>query len=145
MARVLALDLGSKRIGVASSDTTRTLASPVEVVLRRGSHQQDHDAIAKIVEEYEPDTMVVGVPLGLNGKEGTAAQLIRAELVELKARFEPMGVNVVVHDERFTTASAHKSLMERKMKAQDRRHVVDKVAAAVLLQAWLDGEKVRTT
>ncbi len=138
VGRVLALDLGSKRIGVASSDLTRTLASPVSVVLRRANHVEDHREIAKIVEEYEPDVIVVGFPLGLDGKEGRATALIRAEVNELEAKFAP--IPLVLHDERFTTATAHQSLKERNMKAQDRRHVVDKVAAAVLLQTWLDGQ-----
>lgn len=137
MARVVSLDLGSKRIGVASSDLTRTLASPVTVVLRGRSHRDDHDAIAKIVDEYEPDAIVVGLPVGLDGKEGQAAALIRAEVAELALRFT---VSIVLHDERFTTATAHRALQERNMKAQERRHVVDKVAAAVLLQSWLDGQ-----
>ncbi len=137
MARVLSLDLGSKRIGVASSDLTRTLASPVTVVLRGRSHRDDHDAIAKIVDEYEPDAIVVGLPVGLDGREGHAAALIRTEVAELERRF---AVPVVLHDERFTTATAHRALQERNVKARDRRHVVDKVAAAVLLQSWLDGQ-----
>ncbi len=137
MARVLSLDLGSKRIGVASSDLTRTLASPVTVVLRGRSHRDDHDAIAKIVDEYEPDAIVVGLPVGLDGREGHAAALIRTEVAELALRF---AVPVVLHDERFTTATAHRALQERNVKARDRRHVVDKVAAAVLLQSWLDGQ-----
>ena len=135
MARVLSLDLGSKRIGVASSDLTRTLASPVMVVLRGRSHRDDHNAIAQIVEEYEPDAIVVGLPVGLDGKEGQAAALIRTEVAELELRFV---VPIVLHDERFTTATAHRSLQERNVKARERRHVVDKVAAAVLLQSWLD-------
>ncbi len=137
MARVLSLDLGSKRIGVASSDLTRTLASPVTVVLRGRSHGDDHDAIARIVDEYEPDTIVVGLPVGLDGKEGQAAALIRNEVAELELRFT---VPVVLHDERFTTATAHRALQERNVKARERRHVVDKVAAAVLLQSWLDAQ-----
>ena len=137
MARVLSLDLGSKRIGVASSDLTRTLASPVTVVLRGRSHRDDHDAIAKIVHEYEPDAIVVGLPVGLDGREGHAAALIRTEVAELELRF---AVPVVVHDERFTTATAHRALQERNVKARDSRHVVDKVAAAVLLQSWLDAQ-----
>lgn len=137
MGRVLALDLGSKRIGVASSDLTRTLASPVTVVLRRGNHTEDHREIAKIVDEYEAELLLVGLPLGLDGREGKASALIRSEVVELEAKF---AIPVVLHDERFTTATAHQSLQERKMKAQDRRHVVDKVAAAVLLQSWLDAQ-----
>jgi putative holliday junction resolvase len=143
MARALALDLGSKRIGVAATDTTRTLASPVTVLIRRGSVPEDHRAIAAIVEEYEPDTIVVGLPLSLDGTEGKAAQLIRAEFVLLKELFEPLGVSVVVHDERFTTTTAHANLRERNLNAAKRRNIVDKVAAAVLLQNWLDGEKGR--
>lgn len=138
VGRVLALDLGSKRIGVASSDLTRTLASPVSVVLRRANHTEDHREIAKIVDEYEPEVIVVGFPLGLDGREGHATALIRAEVTELEAKFAP--IPVILHDERFTTATAHQSLKDRNMKAQDRRHVVDKVAAAVLLQTWLDGQ-----
>jgi putative holliday junction resolvase len=145
MARALALDLGSKRIGVAATDTTRTLASPVTVLMRRGSVAEDHKAIAAIVEEYEPDTIVVGLPLSLDGTEGKAAQLIRTEFVQLQAYFEPLGVSVVVHDERFTTTTAHANLRERNLNAAKRRNIVDKVAAAVLLQNWLDGEKGRNS
>jgi putative holliday junction resolvase len=139
MARALALDLGTKRIGVASSDLTRTLASPVSVVLRHGTRAEDHRAIGRIIDEYEPDVIVVGLPVGLDGREGKAAELIRQEVDELRAAF---AVPVVVHDERFTTASAHRALAEQNVRAKDRRHVVDKVAAAVLLQTWLDGEAV---
>jgi putative holliday junction resolvase len=140
MARALGIDLGSKRIGVASSDTSRTLASPVTVLERRGSHDADHKAIAEIVAEYEPDVIVVGLPLSLNGSESHAAALVRSEVAEMVKFFS---VPVVVHDERFTTATAHASMIERKMTAQARRRVVDKVAAAVLLQTWLDGESYR--
>lgn len=143
MARAVALDLGSKRIGVAASDTTRTLASPVIVLLRRGSQREDHKAIAAIVEEYEADTIVVGLPLGLDGREGKAAQVIRAEEPALRALFEAGGVRIVMHDERFTTTTAHANLRERNLNAAKRRNIVDKVAAAVLLQSWLDGEKGR--
>ncbi len=137
MARVLALDLGSKRIGVASSDLTRTLASPLTVVLRGRSHDDDHRAIGKIVEEYEPAAIVVGLPVGLDGNEGRAAALIRGEVEELAVCFS---VPIVLHDERFTTATAHRALQEQQVKARERRHVVDKVAAAVLLQSWLDAQ-----
>jgi putative holliday junction resolvase len=140
VARALALDLGSKRIGVASSDTTRTLASPVTVLERRGNHAADHKAIGDIIAEYEPDVLVVGLPLSLTGAEGHATKLIRDEVVEMELVFQ---IPIVFHDERFTTATAHASMKERKMNEKDRRKVVDKVAAAVLLQAWLDGEHYR--
>lgn len=137
MARALALDLGTKRIGVASSDLTRTLASPVSVVLRSATRAEDHRAIGRIIDEYEPDVIVVGLPLGLDGHEGKAALLIRGEVEQLQHAF---AVPVVLHDERFTTATAHRALAERDIKAKERRHIVDKVAAAVLLQSWLDAE-----
>jgi putative holliday junction resolvase len=137
VARALALDLGSKRIGVASSDLTRTLASPVTVLERRGNHAADHKAIADIIAEYEPDVLVVGLPLSLNGAEGHATKLIRDEVAEMELALQ---VPIVLQDERFSTATAHASMKERKMNEKDRRKVVDKVAAAVLLQAWLDKE-----
>lgn len=137
MARVLALDLGSKRIGVASSDLTRTLASPLTVVLRGRTHDDDHREIGKIVDEYEPEAIIVGLPVGLDGNEGRAAALIRGEVDELAVRF---ATPIVLHDERFTTATAHRALQQQQVKGRDRRHIVDKVAAAVLLQSWLDAQ-----
>ena len=135
MARAIGVDLGSKRVGVAASDATRTIAGPVTVLERRGDHAQDHKALRDIVEEYEADVVVVGLPIGLDGREGAAAKLIRGEVAEME---KALPVPVVLFDERFTTTTAHASMMERKMKADARRRVVDKVAAAVLLQHWLD-------
>jgi putative holliday junction resolvase len=137
MGRVVAIDLGSKRIGVAASDPSRTLASPYEVVQRRGDHAADHRALRAIVEELEADLMVVGLPISLNGTEGPAARLIRSEVAELELA---MPVPVVVFDERFTTVTAHETLKVRKMNAQARRNVVDKIAAAILLQYWLEAK-----
>lgn len=110
------------------------------VLQRAGSHVADHKAIGKIIAEYEPDVIVVGLPLSLNGSESHAAALVRAEVAEMERAF---AVPIVLHDERFTTATAHASMIERKMTAQQRRQVVDKVAAAVLLQNWLDAESYR--
>lgn len=140
MARVIGVDLGSKRVGVAASDRTRTLASPVDVLQRSGDRGRDHRALLAIVEEYEADAVIVGLPIGLDGREGAAAKLVRAEIAEMAQVFS---VPIHVYDERFTTATAHASMMERKMKADARRRVVDKVAAAVLLQGFLDQEAIR--
>ena len=136
MGRVVAIDLGSKRIGVAASDPTRMLASPYEVVQRRGSREGDHRAIAAIVAELEADRVVVGLPIGLNGRDGPAARLIRSEFAELEKVLAPTPVELF--DERFTTVTANQSMIERNMRADARRRVVDKVAAAVLLQHWLE-------
>jgi len=133
--RVVGLDLGSRRIGVAVSDPTGTLASPYEVVERS---PQSHAKIAKIVEEVEAERVVVGLPLSLSGKDGPAATSARAEAAELQA---VLPVPVELYDERLTTVSANRSMMDMKMKADARRRVVDKVAAAVMLQSWLESRR----
>lgn len=137
--RVIGIDLGSKRIGVATSDTTGTIASPYTVIARHGRDRQaDHRAIAAIVTEMEAERVVVGLPLSLNGDKGPAAQAAEAEAAELAA---VLPVPVETWDERLTTVSADRSMMEMRMKADARRRVVDKVAAAILLQAWLDAHR----
>jgi len=133
--RVLALDLGSKRIGVAISDPTESIASPDRVIDRTGSRARDHRAIAAVVDEWGAELVVVGLPLSLSGADGPAARATREEAAELEAA---LTVPVVVHDERLTTVTASRTLREAKMTADARRRVVDKVAAAVLLQSWLD-------
>jgi putative holliday junction resolvase len=138
--RVVALDLGSKRIGVATSDLTQTLATPYEVLLRRGSRVEDHKAIVKLVQECEAVRVVIGLPVGLNGKEGAAAKLIRDEVVHLTTA---LSVPVELFDERFTTTAAHTTLRAQNMRGEARRGVVDKVAAAVLLRAWLDAQALQ--
>jgi putative Holliday junction resolvase len=138
VGRVVGVDLGSKRIGVAVSDAGGVIASPHTVIQRSGDRTRDHRAIRAVVEEYEAERVVVGLPLSLDGTMGPAARAAVAEAEELGA---VVGVPVEVHDERLTTVSADRSLMEMKMKADARRRVVDKVAAAVMLQAWLDGQR----
>lgn len=134
--RVVGLDLGSRRIGVAVSDPSGTIASPREVIQRTGDRRRDHRAIAKLVTEVGAERLVVGLPLSLDGSEGPAAKAARAEADELGT---VVGIPVEVFDERLTTVTAERPLMEMRMKADARRRVVDKIAAAVLLQAWLDG------
>lgn len=141
MGRVVGIDLGTKRIGVATSDVTATLASPYLVVERRGDRAADHRALAAIVREMEADVVVVGLPLSLNGHDGPAAVAARAEAAQLADVVAP--ARVELFDERFTTVTAHQSMQERGMRAQARRRVIDKVAAAVMLQHWLDARAGR--
>ena len=133
--RVLGVDLGSKRIGIATSDRSGTIATPYTVLLRCGSMGGDHRNIAKMVVEEEAEAVIVGLPLNMDGSEGKAAQAARVEAARMAT---VVGVPVHVHDERLTTVEADRVLMEQKMNAQARRRVVDKVAAAVMLQSWLD-------
>ena len=133
--RVLGIDLGSKRIGIATSDRSGTIATPYTVLNRCGSMGGDHRNIAKMVVEEEVEAVIVGLPLNMDGSEGKAAQAARVEAARMAT---VVGVPVHVHDERLTTVEADRVLMEQKMNAQARRRVVDKVAAAVMLQSWLD-------
>ena len=133
--RCLGLDLGSKRIGVALCDPHERVATPLTVVERSKSRAHDHANIAKLVAEYEVEAVVVGLPLNMSGKVTAAAQSAKEETEQLRAA---LGIPVHLHDERLTTVTADRSLMEMEMKADARRRVVDKVAAAVMLQAYLD-------
>ena len=133
--RAIGLDLGSKRIGVATSDRSGLIATPYTVLQRTGDRARDHRAIAEIVAEFEASVVVVGLPLSLSGESGPAAKGVIEEIEQLSS---VVGVPIETYDERMTSVKANEVLMERKMKAQARRRVVDKVAAAVMLQAWLD-------
>lgn len=135
--RALGVDLGSRRVGLAMSDPARVLATPHSVLKRSKSRAHDHRAIAALVDEWEITTVVVGLPLSLDGSVGPAA---RDALAEAEALGVVTGVPVETYDERLTTVSAHHVLREQGVAGPDRKHVVDKVAAAILLQAWLDGQ-----
>jgi putative Holliday junction resolvase len=133
--RAIGVDLGSKRIGVALSDSAGTLALPYEVVLRSKDRRRDHRRLAELVAEAEAEIVVVGLPYSLDGSIGPTARRYLAETEELRAT---IGVPVETYDERLTTVTAERSLREMQMTADARRRVVDKVAAAVMLQSWLD-------
>jgi putative Holliday junction resolvase len=133
--RVIGLDLGSARIGVAVSDSDRTVATPIEVIPRTRDAGAHRRRLAEIVREWEATAVVVGLPLSLSGQVGPAAKAALAEVEALRAT---LGVPVETYDERLSTVTAERSLMQQSMRAPARRRVVDKVAAAVVLQAWLD-------
>ena len=135
MTRALGLDLGSVRIGVATSDPGRVIASPYDVITRAKDHATDHAAIVAAVADAEASVVVVGLPRNMSGKETAAAQAVRVEVEELRAVLD---VPVVFWDERLTTVTAQRSLTEGGVRRKDRKSSVDKVAAAVILQSWLD-------
>jgi len=134
--RALGLDLGSKRVGVAVSDSDGRVATPVEVLQRTGDRKADHRAVSALVEEWEAAVVVVGIPYSLDGTLGPMGRSMAAEVAHLAA-FLPIPVET--YDERLTTVTAERSLREQDVRGPDRRKVVDMVAAAVMLQAWLDG------
>ena len=135
LARYLGIDPGERRIGIALSDALGIIAQP-HVVLdrRRGSVL---DEIRAICAEHAVETIVIGLPTSLSGAEGSAAERARAFGDEVAGA---TGCKVVFCDERFTTVQAESALLEGGMKRRQRRETVDKVAAAVMLQGYLDGQ-----
>ena len=136
--RAVGVDLGSKRIGISTSDASGTLASPHSVIHRGGARSADHHAIKAVVEEYEAEVVVIGLPVSMNGEMLQAAQLVLSEVEQIA---QVVGVPVVTFDERKSTVTADELLMQNEMNAQERRKIIDKVAAAVILQGWLDRRK----
>jgi putative holliday junction resolvase len=133
--RALGVDLGSRRIGVAVSDPSGTIASPVEVVSRSGDQMADHRRLLDLAAEWEVACIVVGLPLTLDGNVGPAAEGVLAEVAALRS-VAPMLVHTF--DERLTTVIANRHLRDMGLDNRAARKVVDKLAAAVLLQAWLE-------
>ena len=121
---------------MAVSDPSGAMASPYVVLHRTGDRGRDHRAVADLVAEVEAERVVVGLPLSLNGRTGPAARQVLDEVEQLRAA---LPVPVECHDERLSTVTAERTLREAGTKAGARRAVIDKVAAAVLLQSWLDG------
>jgi putative Holliday junction resolvase len=132
----LGIDVGSVRAGVARSDPGGVLASPLATV-RRG--RGDVDAIAELAAEHGATEVIVGLPTSLSGREGRAAADAREFAARLATRLTPLPVRLF--DERFTTVTAHDALRAAGKDERSRRPVVDKTAAAVLLQAALDAER----
>ena len=133
--RVIGLDLGSKRVGVAVGDTDTRVATPVSVLPRTTDFAADRRKVAELVGEWEAECVVVGLPISLDGSMGPAAHAAETEIAALAATLE---VPVVAHDERLSTVSAHHAPAEAGQSSRDRRQHVDAVAAAVFLQDWLD-------
>jgi putative Holliday junction resolvase len=138
VGRAIGLDLGSRRIGVAVSDCDRTVASALEVLVRRGTLTDDHAQIAEVVAETEANLVVVGLPLSLSGSSGPAAKAVEDEVIALRLAIP---VPVELCDERFTTVIANRALSARGRRPAARREVVDKMAAAAILQTWLDRQR----
>ncbi|MEA2022906.1 MAG: Holliday junction resolvase RuvX [Actinomycetota bacterium] len=133
MTRILGLDPGERRIGVALSDPTGTIASPHSVIDRRSVKLAD--AVRALCEEHGVERIVVGLPTGLSGVEGPSAKAARTVGTAVA---EATGLPVEYQDERFTTVTAEAALVEGGVRRAKRRDVRDKVAAAVILQSYLD-------
>lgn len=133
--RLLALDVGEKRVGLAVCDEQGRVATPLETLDRRGG-QADIEAIVEIVTRERAQGLVAGLPLTLEGREGAAARQARRFADRVGAR---LGWEVLYVDERFTSAQAERVLLEADVSRAKRRRAVDAIAASLILQAYLDG------
>lgn len=136
--RAIGVDLGTKRIGVALSDRDGAMATPYEVIERSGDEARDHACIVALAVEADAATIVVGMPVSLDGSVGPAAAAVAAE-VERLGNVAP--VPVETFDERLTTVSAERDLAGAGVRGRARRRIVDAVAASVMLGAWLDHQR----
>jgi putative Holliday junction resolvase len=134
--RVLALDVGDKRIGVAISDPTQSLARSLGVI-ERASCQEDFAAIAGLVGQYEVETVVVGYPRSLDGTTGQQAQKVEQFVAGLA---KVLTVPVLLRDERLSTVSAQRLMREAGLRGKKMRERLDAAAAAVILQDYLDSQ-----
>ena len=134
MSRHLGIDYGTRRCGLAISDGIGLTARPLEVV----SRDDVVDRVVAAVDEYDVSAIIIGLPTGLGGHEGESAEGAR-ELGDEIAEVTHLEIEYV--DERFTSRLAESSLLESGMKRRDRRETVDKVAAAIILQTYLDSHQ----
>lgn len=137
--RVVAVDLGTRRIGVAVTDGLGLTAQPHATIARHGG-QRDLDAIASVVRQFDAERLVLGLPLGPDGEVGPPARSVQAFAERLRA---VLSVPVELIDESFTTVEAEDILLQADLSRARRKEVVDRVAAAVILRRWLDAEAAR--
>ena len=140
MTRSFGLDVGSKTVGVAVSDALGITAQPVTTV-RRSNLRADLAQLRRLAEEHEVGHAVVGLPLNMDGSEGPQAASCR----QLgRALAEASGIAVEHWDERLSTVAAERFLLEGDVSRRKRRNVVDSLAAAIILQGWLDAHRPRS-
>ena len=132
--RLLGLDLGEKTIGLALSDGALIVATPMETI-RRGKFAADAERLQALIAEHEIGGLIVGLPMNMDGTEGPRCQSVRQFAANLLARFD---IPVAFWDERLSTAAVTRTLIEADVSRRRRREVVDKMAAAYILQGVLD-------
>ena len=137
--RYLALDVGERRIGVALSDETATLATGLDTLERVGP-RKDVQAVAALVRQHGPAAVVVGLPLNMDGTAGAQAEKVRAFVDGVRRQID---VPIVERDERLTTVEAHEILRKSGVAWSQRAALLDKVSAVVILQEYLDERRAR--
>ena len=133
--RILGLDIGSVRIGIAQSDELEIIASPLEVYKRTNSINNDAKYISSIVTKNNIGKIVVGLPLKLDGSASTSVDMVNEFIDKLKKFTD---TEIIMQDERLSTVTASKILIEGNVRRENRKGVVDKIAATIILQNYLD-------
>jgi putative Holliday junction resolvase len=131
--RVLGLDVGSKTIGVAVTDELNVAAHAVKTLARKGT-RADVEQVRELAAEYSTTQVVVGIPFEPDGSEGNRAKRVRVLIDALRAA----GLTVDEQDESFSTVEAEQTLLEANLSRKKRKKVIDRAAAQVILQGWLD-------
>lgn len=134
VGRILGLDVGSRRIGVAVSDPLGITAQGLET-LQRKNKRHDFEHLQRVIREYDVREIVVGLPLRMSGAEGTQSEKMRGFAEELHKRF---GLPVHLWDERLTSAEANRFLRETELSIEKRGKAVDRMAAVLILQGWME-------
>ncbi len=139
--RKIGLDVGDRTIGIAVSDPLGITAQGITTLERVGI-RKDAGKVLDLVKEYECDTIVIGLPLSLNGDDSEQTQKVRdfRKMLENKMRSTAMkGIEVVWQDERLTTVQAERVMIEADLSRAKRKQIIDRQAAVIILQTWLDG------
>lgn len=136
MERILGLDVGTKRIGVAISDPLGITAQPL-MTIERESKKKDLEAIEALLDQYQVRKVVVGMPLNMNGSMGTSGDMAKMVGEKIKNKFK---VELIYVDERLSTVSAERVLIEGDIRREERKNIIDKVAASYILQTYLDSK-----
>ena len=135
--RIMALDVGSRRIGVAVSDPLGITAQGLDTIQRQNK-RRDLEALRRLLSEYQIREVVVGLPLRLSGAEGTQSEKMRRFAEDLESQF---GVTVHLWDERWTSTEANRLLRETDLSIEKRAKAVDRMAATLILQSWLEAHR----
>lgn len=139
--RIMGLDFGSKTVGVAVSDSLLLTAQGLEIIRRKEENKlrQTLARIEALIVEYEVEEIVLGLPKNMNGTEGVRVELTNEFKEKLERR---TGLPVVMWDERLTTVAADKAMMEAGVRRENRKEYVDKIAATLILQGYLDRKRM---
>ncbi|MDO7788703.1 Holliday junction resolvase RuvX [Desulforamulus aquiferis] len=133
--RIMGLDVGDKTIGVAISDPLGWTAQSIEVIRRKDNIDQDLSRLGELVKEYSVERFLVGMPKNMNGTIGPQGEKVMEFIEQLKRKID---LPVKIWDERLSTVAAERTLLEADVSRSKRKKVIDKMAAAVILQGYLD-------